>query len=560
MADAIPQMVWIADANGHAEFFNQQWNRYTGIATGPMPAQEVANSFIHPDDGAHTIAAWTKAQQAGQIFSVEHRIRSASGEYRWFLVRAEPYRDPQTGEIVRWFGTSTDVHDRKMAEQTARHTALHDTLTGLPNRTMLFEYASHLLAHHTRTSQCAAVLFIDLDRFKPINDTHGHEAGDAVLKEVADRISRSLRTADIVTRLGGDEFVVLLQDIRNPGDAADVGRHIGDRICQPYEIGELKLSLSMSLGISIFPDDGRDIETLVAHADLAMYQAKQGGRNNVEFYSPELAAGTKRQLAIEQQLKSALDANDFHLCYQPVLNVETGEVVSVEALLRWQHPEIGPEQFVPIAEATGMINPISRWLLAAASRQYKTWISHGLPAIPIAVNVSVVEFRDKDFINRFNRTISEHGIEPSALQLELTETAVMDDIDYAVTVLAQLKQLGVKVLLDDFGTGHSSLAYLARLPLNKIKIDKSFISGVENDVASKAITGAMIALGRTLDLDVVAEGIESANVLNYICLHGCTQGQGFYLGRPMSGEIFEPWYRAHAKSLKGGRPNLGECH
>jgi diguanylate cyclase (GGDEF)-like protein/PAS domain S-box-containing protein len=687
MADSIPQMVWMADASGRAIFFNQQWCNYTGVATGAMAAEEVSATFIHPDDDALTIKAWYKAQQTGQIFNIEHRIRSATGEYRWFLVRAEPYRDPQTGKIVQWFGTSTDIHDgkmveaalkrseeryrslfesidegfciiemlfdqngnpcdyrfcevnsmfeqqtglyqptgktmrglapqheqhwfdiygrvaltgepvrfeneakalnrwfdvfafrtdepealkvailfkditdRKQAEKQTRHASLHDPLTGLPNRTMLYEYASHLLPHHRRNHQSTAVLFFDLDRFKPINDMHGHEAGDAVLKEVAGRLLAGIRAEDIAVRLGGDEFVVLLQDIKAAAQAVEITRHILTKICEPYQIGDLNLSLSASVGISIFPGDGEDIDTLISHADMAMYQAKQSGRNNYQFYSPEFAAGTKLQATIEQQLKSALSGYTFHLCYQPVLDVQTGEIVSVEALLRWQNTEIGPALFVPVAEATGMINPIGRWLLEEASRQYKTWVDHGMQPVPIAVNVSPVEFRDKEFVNRFKAIIGKHGINPNALQVEVTETAVMEELDHAIRQLSELKALGVTVLLDDFGTGYSSLAHLARLPLTKVKIDKSFISHLESDIGCRAVTDAMIALGRTLNLDVVAEGIESKNMLDYISTHGCTQAQGFYLGKPMSGDSFEHWYWEYGEKLKNTRPKVARPH
>lgn len=677
MANAIPQMVWIADAAGRAIFFNQQWSNYTGSRTAMAEAEKVSENFIHPDDQANTIKAWQESLRTGQVFNLEHRIRSVAGEYRWFLVRAEPYRDPETQKIVQWFGTSTDIHDyklsqaalrrseeryrslfnsidegfciievmfdpsgnpvdyrfcetnpsfelqtglsnvtgksmrdlvpqaeqhwfdiygrvaatgapirfenearalgrwfdvyafpaedtgshkvailftditeRKQTEEKIRHASLHDPLTGLPNRAMLYEYASHMLSHKHRNHQCSAILFFDLDRFKPINDTHGHEAGDTVLKEVASRLLQDIRAEDVAFRLGGDEFVVLLHDIKSAMSAADVARHLLAMICEPYQFGELSLSLSGSVGISIFPDDGQDIDTLLAHADMAMYQAKQAGRNNCQFYSPEFSAVTKRQNAIEQELKSALRDDAFHLCYQPVMDVSSGEIVSVEALLRLQNAEIGAEMFVPVAETSGIINPISRWLLHETSRQHKAWIDHGLGPIPIAVNVSVVEFRDRHFASRLQEILQKHGIGADALQVEITETAVMEHLDHAVALLTQLRALGVGVVLDDFGTGHSSLADLARLPLTKVKIDKSFISRLENDIASRAVTDAMIALGRTLRLEVVAEGIESENALDYVSAHGCTQAQGFYLGKPMSGESFEAWYLGYESNLK----------
>ncbi|RZI43349.1 bifunctional diguanylate cyclase/phosphodiesterase [Herbaspirillum sp. HC18] len=526
----------------------------------PVPEWDFAKllQHVHPEDRTRVRAGFEEAVGGSKDWHVECRVIWPDGTLHWIAIHGSIYS--AGGKVPRMLGIVGDITERKQTEEEVRHASLHDPLTRLPNRAMLFEYAGHLLPYNKRTSQHAAVLFLDLDRFKPINDTHGHEVGDFVLKEVASRLSRSLRAADVVIRLGGDEFVILLQDIKNPAFAADVARHIIDRINEPYCMGALTLSLSTSVGISIFPDDGQDIDTLVSHADMAMYQAKQAGRNTYQFYSPELAAGTKLQMAIEQQLKSALHSRSFYLCYQPVVDIESGEVVSVEALLRWRDNSIGPGQFVPVAEATGLINPIGRWLLEEASRQHKEWISHGLPAIPIAVNVSVVEFRDKEFVTRFDRTIQSHGIDTSALQLELTETTMMDDIDYAVSVLSQLKSLGVKVLLDDFGTGHSSLAYLARLPLNKIKIDKSFVSRLESDVASRAVTDAMIALGRTLNLEIVAEGIESPNVLEYVCTRGCKQAQGFYLGTPMPGDVFEAWYREQGQTLKDARYRDISCH
>ncbi|HZV61228.1 MAG TPA: bifunctional diguanylate cyclase/phosphodiesterase, partial [Methylophilaceae bacterium] len=362
---------------------------------------------------------------------------------------------------------------------------------------------------------------------------------------IANRLSRSLRAEDIVTRLGGDEFVVLLQDICEINHAGDATRHIVDCLSKPFYINGLTLSLSASIGISTFPNDAQDIDTLISQADAAMYQAKQAGRNNYQFYSPEIDAGLRPRIAIEQQLKTALHTSAFHLCYQPVVDLNNGEIVSVEALLRMQYADIGPDYFIPIAESTGIINPIGQWVMQEASRQYKTWMAHGLPSIPIAVNVSVVEFRDKQFVERFKKLLEEAEIEPRALQLELTETAVMDDVDHAISVLTQLQAMGVQILLDDFGTGHSSLFYLANLPLNKIKIDKAFVASFENDVASRAVTDAMLALGRTLNLDVVAEGIESMAALNYFRTHGCNQAQGYLLSKPLGGDEFESWYFNH---------------
>ena len=465
---------------------------------------------------------------------------------RWFDVYAFRIGDERSNKVGILF---KDISEQKNTQEKLLHASLHDPLTGLPNRAMLFDYASRLFLHNQRTGVCAAVLFFDLDRFKPINDSHGHDIGDEVLKLVANRLTTKLRAEDIVIRLGGDEFVILLQDIKNPTQTAgNIGRQMLARVNEPYHIGELTLSVSVSAGISLFPFDGHDIDTLISRADMAMYQAKQAGRNNVQFYSSEFAGRMKLHLSIEQQLKTTLIEGTFHLCYQPVLDAKTQEIVSVEALLRWPYKEIGPDQFVPVAEATGIINPIGRWLLEEACLQHKVWIVQGLPPLPIAVNVSVVEFRDKNFIKRFSDITEKHGLDKSVLQIELTETAVMDDIEHAVIVLSQLKALGVTVLLDDFGTGYSSLAYLARLPLDKVKIDKSFISGLETDLACKAVTDAVITLGRNLNLEVVAEGIETADMFDYVYSRGCTQVQGYYFARPMKGEAFAAWYEEHRRT------------
>jgi diguanylate cyclase (GGDEF)-like protein/PAS domain S-box-containing protein len=494
--------------------------------------------------GTETERLYNRVKQTGVAGTLELMHVLHDKNKIWVEIRAYPALG---GGIAFFF---RDITKRRNAEEKVRHAALHDSLTGLPNRAMLFEYAGHLFPHNKRTSRHAALLFLDLDRFKTINDTHGHETGDKMLKEVAARLLRTLRTEDIVVRLGGDEFLIFLQDIKHPYDAAEVASHVIGKINEPYYTGDLTLSLSTSVGISVFPGDGQDIDTLISHADAAMYQAKQAGRNNFQFYSSEFAAGTRLQVVIEQQLRSALHTDAFHLCYQPVIDLKTGEIVSVEALLRWENSDVGPDQFVPIAETTGIINPIGRWVLQEASRQHKTWLARGLPAIPIAVNVSVVEFRDRDFVSRFQRLVNEYGIDVNALQLELTETAVMDNIEHAIALLSELQAFGVKILLDDFGTGHSSLAYLARLPLNKMKIDKSFISCLESDVASRAVTDAMLALGHTLNLDIIAEGVESASVLEYLQSRGCQQAQGYFFSKPMAGITFESWYRENKVKLQ----------
>lgn len=310
----------------------------------------------------------------------------------------------------------------------------------------------------------------------------------------------------------------------------------------------LELTLSASIGISIYPRDGEDIDTLINNADAAMYHAKQEGRNTTQFYSQELAARSQLQLKIESQLRTALTRNAFQLYYQPLIDMQTLEVLGVEALIRWDEEAIGPDLFVPVAEATGQIGRLSDWVIAEACMQHKTWREHGLPPIPIAVNISAVQLRQQDFAVQIAAALRALLVDVSALQVEVTETALMENLDRAIGVLAQLKELGIKIALDDFGTGYSSLNYLSRLPLDKIKVDKSFIQRIEEDPTSRAITEAVIALGRTLELDVVAEGIESGSTLRYLREHGCNQAQGYHVCRPVSAADFETWYQSYEPS------------
>lgn len=444
-----------------------------------------------------------------------------------------------------------DISERKVAEELLRRAALHDPLTGLPNRGLLFDFATRIFGRSRRERLKSAVLFVDLDRFKPINDTYGHEIGDEVLKEVAQRLTHCTRADDIVFRLGGDEFLILLPMISHEENAGDVARHVIHCLNQAYKVKGLVVSLSASVGISIYPQDGDEIDTLIHHADAAMYHAKQGGRSNFQYYSEELAARSQFHMKIEEHLKAALTQDAFTLHYQPVVDMHSPRLMSVEALVRWSHSDIGPDQFVPVAETTGHISQLGDWVLREACRQYKRWLEHGLPPIPIAVNVSATQFRQKDFSGYFVRALEKWSVPVTALQVEVTETALMENIDRAIEILTHLKDLGIQIALDDFGTGYSSLNYLSRLPINKIKVDKSFVQRVGHDATSRAIAEAVIALGHSLDLEVVAEGIESADIMEYLRRHGCNQAQGYHVCRPMDPGEFETWYRTHSAMNEG---------
>jgi diguanylate cyclase (GGDEF)-like protein/PAS domain S-box-containing protein len=499
-------------------------------------------------DGTHLpVEQWpfSRVARGETVSNVELEVWSKGSGQRMFIsFSGAPIRD-KSGQPVLGVCTMRDITEHKQAEDRIRRASLHDALTGLPNRTLLFEYSRHVFASTRRNQHNAAVLFVDLDRFKPINDLHGHEVGDAVLKEVAQRLTASTRQEDIAFRLGGDEFLLILPDIADGAYAGTVANHLVQVICQPYHVDELELSLSASIGISVYPRDSDDIDTLINQADIAMYHAKHSGRGCYQFYSAALNERLNAKNMIERHLKTALMECQFQLYYQPVVDISTGDVLSVEALLRWPHAEIGPERFIPVAEATGMIGRLGEWVLVEACRQHNLWIDNGLPAIPIAVNVSAVQFCQPNFVSLFCKAMEGCYANPKAITVEVTETALMGDIELAISQLSELRSLGIKVALDDFGTGYSSLNYLSRLPIDKLKVDKSFIYRIEHDTASRTITEAIIALGHTLHLEIVAEGIESVNVLEYLHSHGCDQAQGHHICEPVNARAFESWYRKH---------------
>ncbi|OWW19419.1 hypothetical protein AYR66_07755 [Noviherbaspirillum denitrificans] len=477
----------------------------------------------------------------------EMRLRASDGSWRWIMSQAIAAERGPDGRAVRLIGTHTDVTERKLAQEHARQAALHDPLTGLPNRALVFEYGSHLLAAARRNHARGALLFIDLDRFKPINDIYGHETGDRVLQEVARRLSAGTRQEDLVGRLGGDEFVVVLPVLdADRRRAATVAQHLVDSISQPYLIDTLELSLSPSIGISFYPEHASDISALLHAADLAMYQVKQTGRASYQFYTPELDRHADEAHSLEARVRQALQQGGLRLHYQPVVDIRSGRITGAEALVRLCDREgdmVGPDRFIPVAESAGLITELGEWVVAEACRQRGVWREEGL-TLSIAVNVSPLQFRQRDFAERLSGILADNGADPCGLEVEVTESAVMDNLDEAIKVLDRIKALGVKVALDDFGTGYSSLSRLTSLPLDKLKVDQSFVRRIESDQASRTVTGAIIALGHSLKLDVIGEGIESEDALRYLQEHGCSLAQGFWFSRPLPADEFAQWCRA----------------
>lgn len=437
------------------------------------------------------------------------------------------------------------IEAHKLAEQIEaakvqlNHLAHHDVLTGLPNRILLQDRLIQAMESACRQGRQLAVMFMDLDQFKHINDSLGHAIGDKLLQSVAQRLMGCVRHSDTISRQGGDEFVVLLPYIENPEGAGFCAQKMLATLALPHRIDQHELHISVSIGISIYPDDGQDAETQIKNADIAMYQAKENGRNNYKFFEQDMNARAVHRQSVEVSLRRALERQEFVLHYQPKINLQSGTIVGVEALIRWQHPEQGlllPAQFVSIAEDCGLILPIGRWVLREACLQARSWQQAGLPPIIVAVNISALEFRNKDFLGNIRAVIEETGLEPRYLELELTESVLMQDAASTDPMLHALANLGIRLAIDDFGTGYSSLSYLKQFPINTLKIDQSFVNQMCSNLDDAAIVSAVTSMGKSLKLCVIAEGVESSEQSAFLLAQHCDEGQGYYFGCPMVAE------------------------
>lgn len=414
-----------------------------------------------------------------------------------------------------------------------------DSLTGLPNRALLFDRLTHAINQSRRYGNELAVLFIDLDRFKFVNDTMGHEAGDTVLKTVASRIRECLRDSDTVARLGGDEFIALITNLDTAVSAATVADKIVEKVSQPIMIGGHAATVSPSIGISLFPEDGEEADELMRLSDAAMYQAKNAGGENYQFYRPDLNTAALRRIGLGVALQRAIHHEEFALHYQPQVDLRDGKVVGLEALVRWHHPERGlilPDQFIPLAEELGLMTPLGDLILELACAQIKTWQDQGLPVLRVAVNLSAHQFNQDDLLEHVERSIKSHGLTSDILEVELTESSVMQDPESAARILGKLSAAGVRVAIDDFGTGYSSLAYLKRFPLDALKIDRSFVRDVTHDASDGAIVRTIIALAQHLGLDVVAEGVDTLGQLEFLRANQCQFAQGYYFSQPVAAD------------------------
>ncbi len=460
--------------------------------------------------------------------------------------------DPQSGLPAHYVWILADITERKEAEDRMRHIAQTDALTGLPNRMALLMRLAQILPDARRHQWKVAMMFLDLDRFKTINDTLGHQVGDELLREVACRLSRLVRESDFVARQGGDEFVIILPAISTPADAATVASKITATLSTPIEADGHELHTSPSIGISIFPDDGTDGNTILKNADTAMYHAKAAGRNNYQFFAAEMNQSAAERLNIERMLRHAIARNELSIDFQPQFDAASRQPTGVEALARWYHPTdgmISPARFIPVAEETGLIVDIGEWVLTAACREMAHWIHAGLKPLRVAVNVSALQLRRRDFCETVANALATSGLAPELLELEITESAVMENPQEAIKVLERLGRMGVTLAIDDFGTGYSSLAYLKLFPIDHLKIDRSFVADIEHDLNDRAIAFGTIALAHSLGLKVIAEGVETEDQLDLLRGNRCDEVQGYLLSKPMnSGTAFA---FLHARQLAG---------
>ncbi len=527
--------IWEQDADLKFTYISDSVETAAGFSPSVMLGQRrmASEASIAPAESIAAYEACVEGRKAFRDFT--YAFTRPDGVLRHVRVSGEPVFD-EGGNFQGYRGVGRDVTLDMQAEEKVRELARLDSLTGLPNRNMFLGELDRAIARGRRHDAPFAVYFIDLDRFKTINDTLGHSAGDDLLKAMATRLRHAVRDNDLVARLGGDEFVVLLEGDAGAADLTTIAQVLLTAIGEPMTIHDHRFLVTGSIGIALFPSDGEDAATLLKHADAAMYLAKEKGKNNVQFYTSELAEMAARHFEMESALQLALARKELLLHFQPKIDIASGRMVSVEALLRWAHPTRGlvpPLDFIPLAEERGLIVPIGRWVIQAACRQIRDWRAQGVHVPPVAVNLSARQFASETLVGDIRTAMIDNGVSPADLEVELTESVLMADPERANEVLQQLHTMGVRISIDDFGTGYSSLSYLKRFPAQTVKIDRSFIRGLPSDADDLAITEAVIAMAHSLGLNVVAEGVETAEQLAALRMLGCDEAQGFLLGRPM---------------------------
>jgi diguanylate cyclase (GGDEF)-like protein/PAS domain S-box-containing protein len=543
------EAIMVTDTGNRIVQVNAAFEQITGYSEAEVIGQDpkLLGSGRHDSDFFRGMwqALIEKGHWSGEIWD---RRKDGTEYPKW--VRIDTIRDPDS-RISHYVTVFSDISERKASEERIRYLAQHDALTGLPNRFTLAVHLEHALSRAERSGEKIGLMFIDLDNFKTINDTLGHHTGDQLLCEVARRISGVVRKSDIVARIGGDEFVVVLETARLPADAATIAQKILDRLNESIVFDGHELHSTPSIGIGIYPEDGRDSETLMKNADVAMYHAKSAGRNNYQFYADHMNQAAAVRVQMEGRLRAALLGDEFLLHYQPQIDLAHDTVDGVEVLIRWQSPELGlvsPASFIPLAEEIGLIVPISEWVLRQSCLTAKRWLEEGIAFGRLSVNISPQQFRQASFPQRLEAILAETGFPAARLELEITESTIMETAEVAVAMLIRLKELGISLAVDDFGTGYSSLAYLKRFPIDRLKIDRSFVADLETDSSDAAIATAVINLAHSLDLAVVAEGVETVGQADFLRRHRCDSVQGYYYSRPVPAEQASEFCRQYTST------------
>lgn len=549
--DALSEHIAVIDEGGRIVAVNAAWRSFASANVAqPSTVTEGAN-YLASCDAAAARGDRDAAIVAGLIREVAAGTREqAEWEYgchlpdeeRWFLLRITRFSDVEPARIVL---SRENITERRKSDARIEYLATHDALTDLPNRNLLADRAEQLIEHSQRTGLGLSLLFIDLDNFKYLNDAYGHVVGDRVLQSVAAELKALLRAGDTIARLGGDEFVVLLADLTDATlDSSAVARGILQRFASALPLDDREITVTASIGISVHPTDGTTLDELLKHADAAMYRAKGAGRSGYQFYSADMSARANERVIIESELRRALRLDQFEVHYQPQVDLGGQAIVGMEALVRWRHPELGevsPGRFIPIAEESGLINLIGRSVLRTACTQVRSWQRAGLETVPVAVNISAAQLRHPDFVGTVDDVLLETGIDPSLLELEITESIMMDRTEVVISRLNELKDLGVVLAIDDLGTGYSSLAYLKAFPLDLLKIDRSFVSGLPGDPNAAAIARAIVALGHSLGLTVLAEGVETEEQARFLRHLGCERAQGFLYSKALPADEAAKW-------------------
>jgi diguanylate cyclase (GGDEF)-like protein/PAS domain S-box-containing protein len=549
---------WEWQINSNISYWSDEFYEMIGLRKEHfIPDNLNYKDYILEADKAYVVEQLQNVINTKEPTTFECRVITATNQQRFISQQVEPVKDYK-GNLISLIGTVQDITERKEQDNKIRHLAYYDEVTQLPNRAFFLQFLAKTLELSQRNNRNFAVLFLDLDGFKGVNDTYGHQAGDQLLLEISKRLTEGLRCSDLasryfdhfdhkvdVARLGGDEFTILLNELTRPEDAATVAERIQRWVTEPVVLGDRLIHIGVSIGIAVYPFDGEDADTLLKNADIAMYHAKKLGKGNYQFFHEAMAIKAKKRLEMETYMYHAVAKNELRLHYQPVVDVTTGQLIGAEALLRWESPQLGflpPNDFISLAEENGLINQYGEWAIREVCRQYQVWQQQGMGDLTIAVNMSSLQFNQPNFIPMIAEVIQEYEVNPAFLTFELTESMIMADTENMLKKLNDLKSLGVKLALDDFGTGYSSLRYLNRFPLDSLKIDRSFVQELPVSADAVAIVSAILALAKALNLSTIAEGVETSQQNTFLQNTTCDAVQGFYFSKPMPVEEFQNYW------------------